>query len=101
MLARVCPLSSVILGSFLVGCCATAQSPPSAPIKEHPRVEKLAPGSLPDAEIALLLLKASRAAYPGNCPCPDDRDRAGRRCGGRSAYSRPGGYAPLCYPHDV
>jgi hypothetical protein len=24
--------------------------------------------------------------------------RNGRACGGRSAYSRPGGAAPLCYP---
>ncbi len=27
--------------------------------------------------------------------------RNGRACGGRSAYSRPGGRAPLCYPSDV
>lgn len=28
-------------------------------------------------------------------------DRAGRRCGKRSAYSRPGGSSPLCYEGDV
>jgi hypothetical protein len=27
--------------------------------------------------------------------------RNGRVCGGRSAYSRPGGAAPFCYPSDV
>jgi hypothetical protein len=27
--------------------------------------------------------------------------RNGRACGGRSAYSRPGGASPLCYPGDV
>lgn len=27
--------------------------------------------------------------------------RNGSRCGARSAYSRPGGRAPLCYPSDV
>lgn len=47
------------------------------------------------------VLAQSRAGYSGSCACPDDRDRAGRRCGGRSAYSKPGGYAPLCYPRDV
>jgi hypothetical protein len=47
------------------------------------------------------LLAESRASYPHNCACPEDRDRAGRRCGARSAYSRPSGYAPLCYPTDV
>jgi hypothetical protein len=27
--------------------------------------------------------------------------RNGKLCGGRNAYSRPGGAAPLCYPTDV
>jgi hypothetical protein len=27
--------------------------------------------------------------------------RNGHACGGRSAYSRPGGYAPICYSQDV
>ncbi|MDQ0998072.1 hypothetical protein QFZ34_003254 [Phyllobacterium ifriqiyense] len=30
--------------------------------------------------------------YASNCPTPDSYDAAGRRCGGRSAASRPGGY---------
>lgn len=64
------------------------------------KVEPKATSGTDDA-IIQYVLSASRARYPGNCACPDDRDRAGKRCGGRSAYSRPGGYAPLCYPHDV
>jgi hypothetical protein len=32
------------------------------------------------------------SAYPGNCPTPESRDSAGRRCGKRSAASRPNGY---------
>jgi len=54
-----------------------------------------------DAQIRQRLIRQSIASYPGSCPCPYSVDRAGRRCGGRSAYSRPGGYAPLCYPSDV
>jgi hypothetical protein len=46
-------------------------------------------------------IRQSIAAYSGSCPCPYSTDRAGRRCGGRSAYSRPGGAAPLCYASDV
>ncbi|HZG46733.1 MAG TPA: hypothetical protein VEZ41_10800 [Allosphingosinicella sp.] len=46
-------------------------------------------------------IRQSIAAYSGSCPCPYSVDRAGRRCGGRSAYSKPGGAAPLCYPADV
>jgi len=54
-----------------------------------------------DAEIRREIVRQSIAAYSGNCPCPYSTDRAGRRCGARSAYSRPGGRAPKCYPSDV
>jgi len=54
-----------------------------------------------DAQVKQRLIRESIAAYPGSCPCPYSTDRAGRSCGRRSAYSRPGGYAPLCYPADV
>ena len=30
------------------------------------------------------------------CACPDDRDRAGRRCGRRSGHLRPGGQTSAC-----
>ena len=33
-------------------------------------------------------------AYAGRCNYPDDLDSAGRRCGGRAASERPGGYEP-------
>lgn len=54
-----------------------------------------------DDQIRQRLIRQSIASYPSSCPCPYSVDRGGRRCGGRSAYSRPGGYAPLCYPGDV
>jgi hypothetical protein len=54
-----------------------------------------------DAQVRQMLIRASIASYPGPCPCPYNTDRAGRSCGRRSAYSRPGGYAPKCYPADV
>lgn len=56
---------------------------------------------LSDAQIKKILIQQSLDSYPGNCPCPYNTDRAGRSCGRRSAYSKPGGYAPLCYPDDV
>jgi endonuclease YncB( thermonuclease family) len=40
--------------------------------------------------------RATGAQLKRNCPCPDDTDRAGRRCGGRSAYKRAGGAKPVC-----
>lgn len=54
-----------------------------------------------DANIRALLVERSIASYSGSCPCPYNVDRGGRRCGGRSAYARPGGASPLCYPSDV
>ena len=56
---------------------------------------------LTDAQIRDAMIQGSIASYPGNCPCPYNTDRRGHACGGRSAYSRPGGYAPLCYARDV
>lgn len=56
---------------------------------------------LSDAAIIARLIALDAASYSGNCRCPENTDRAGRRCGARSAHSRAGGYAPLCYPSDV
>lgn len=54
-----------------------------------------------DAEIRQEIIRQSIAAYSGNCPCPYSTASNGSRCGGRSAYSRPGGASPKCYPEDV
>lgn len=54
-----------------------------------------------DEQIKSLLIQQSIDSYPGNCPCPYYVDSAGRQCGQRSAWSRSGGYSPLCYPNDV
>ena len=55
-------------------------------------------------QIRAAIVRESRAAYYATghpCACPDDRDRRGHSCGRRSAYSRPGGAEPKCYPRDV
>ncbi len=57
-----------------------------------------------DAEIKQAIIDESIASYRanrGNCPCPYNTDRAGHKCGARSAYSRPGGASPVCYEKDV
>jgi hypothetical protein len=54
-----------------------------------------------DSEIRQVLIAASIRSYPGSCPCPYNSDRAGRSCGRRSAYSRPGGQSPRCYEADI
>lgn len=77
-------LSSAGLGIFLL--CTSALA---------------AGSSLTDDQIRQILIDESIAAYSGNCPCPYSTARNGSRCGRRSAYSRPGGEAPLCYRKDV
>jgi hypothetical protein len=83
------------------------QSPPAAatnPPAARPSNENRTTIVLTAATIAALIVAESRRAYYSTghpCACPDDRMRNGRACGGRSAYSRPGGAAPLCYPTDV
>ena len=78
----------------------TATTPTSAVTPDPPRAEpRIAEAT--DDEIRELMIAESLAAYPGTCPCPYFSDRAGRRCGGRSAYSRPGGASPLCYTSDI
>jgi hypothetical protein len=59
------------------------------------------PSTKSDAAIRQEMISQSLASYRGNCPCPYNTDRAGRSCGRRSAYSRPGGASPICYPGDV
>jgi hypothetical protein len=58
-------------------------------------------GELSDSAIRELLIEQSIATYSGSCPCPYNINRGGRRCGATSAYSKPGGYSPLCFPDDV
>lgn len=57
--------------------------------------------ALSEAEIKKAIVAESIANYSGNCPCPYNTDRAGRKCGKRSAYSRAGGYETICYLSDV
>lgn len=43
----------------------------------------------------------TREATQGQgCSCPYDLDKRGNSCGGRSAYSKPGGASPACYRKD-
>jgi hypothetical protein len=81
---------------------AKASQPPAAALQ--PETKRKVEIVLTAAAIAGMIIKASRDRYYATghpCACPDDLMRNGRACGGRSAYSRPGGAAPLCYPGDV
>jgi hypothetical protein len=96
-------------------------APDGSPRPESKRKVEATPSSGPDttpradskrkveavltaAAIAAIIIQVSRDQYHAGgrpCACPDDTMRNGRACGRVSAYSRPGGAAPLCYPADV
>lgn len=59
----------------------------------------VAADTLQDARMAMIA--ESIRSYSGSCPCPYNVDRAGRSCGQRSAWSKPGGAEPLCYSSDI
>ena len=64
----------------------------------------LAREPLSDAQIRQAIIQDSIAHYQATghpCACPFNLMRNGRQCGKVSAYSRPGGAEPFCYPHDV
>ena len=81
---------------------STKASLPDGPARSDSK--RKVEAALTAAAIAAIIIQASRDQYHAGgrpCACPDDSMRNGRACGGRSAYSRPGGASPLCYPSDV
>lgn len=53
---------------------------------------------------ASVMIAASKEDYRkfyGTCPCPDDRNVIGERCGDQSGYHGPAFRKPLCYIADV
>lgn len=63
--------------------------------------EVFARSNFTDADVRKVMIEESIRGYKGNCPCPYNRASNGSACGKRSAYSRPGGASPLCYPEDI
>ena len=61
----------------------------------------LAKNDLSDSQVKAMMIQDSIASYSGRCPCPYNAASNGSQCGRRSAYSKPGGYAPLCYDTDI
>ena len=58
-------------------------------------------GNLSEEQIKKQIIQQSIASYSGSCPCPYSVARNGSSCGRRSAYLKPGGYDPICYPSDI
>ncbi|KJH61009.1 hypothetical protein UF13_09565 [Pantoea agglomerans] len=54
-----------------------------------------------DDQIRQLIIEDSISSYPGVCACPFNAARNGSSCGRRSAWSKQGGYAPVCYKKEI
>lgn len=54
-----------------------------------------------DDQIRQLIIEDSIASYSGVCACHFNSARNGSCCGRRSAWSKQGGYAPVCYKKEV
>lgn len=85
------------------GAIADNRAPPIATEEQKPKKD-WAKEILTDAAVVALIIAASVSAYKATgrpCACPSDTMRNGHACGGRSAWSRLGGFKPLCFPSDV
>jgi hypothetical protein len=71
------------------------------PPESAPRPQAKGPTPKDVARLKRQLIQESIEQYSGSCPCPYNSASNGSSCGRRSAYSRPGGASPLCYPSDV
>jgi hypothetical protein len=56
-----------------------------------------------EIQIWKAIIADSIASYPQLCPCPYSRNRAGRTCGERSAYTRVASATGrlMCFPQDI
>lgn len=85
---------------FLSEIEARTKAAPAKTEKKPEEIEVAVP-VVPDSVLIQRIIAESLDSYPSSCACPYSRDRAGRHCGKRSAYSKPGGYSPVCFPGDV
>lgn len=77
------------------------REPETKPVEPPKQKPTSIPPALAPSVVIQRIITESVASYPGSCACPYSTDRGGRRCGNRSAYSKPGGYAPICFAQDV
>ncbi len=88
-------------GRWVHGDYLVTQRPAPAPAPQMAIVQHPAAPTVPRSQIVQEIINRSIRSYSGNCPCPYNYTASGRRCGGNSAYSRPGGRSPACYAGDV
>lgn len=83
---------------FLTSCITIVEGQSSTSAEQETQQTKQ---EFSDSQIRQMIIRDSIRSYSGNCPCPYNRASNGSRCGGRSAYSRPGGASPICYENQI
>jgi hypothetical protein len=91
------PISGWVASKYLSDVALAA---PAKPIRKIVRQVSV-PSQISVTQARKAIIRQSIERHSGNCACDYQRDRAGRRCGKRSAWSRRGGYLPLCYENEV
>ena len=90
------------LSGWMASRFLSADKPAVQIVAPAPKKRRIAvPTSREVTQARKTLISQSIAGHNGNCACPYQRDRANRKCGKRSAWSKPGGYEPLCYDSDI
>lgn len=90
---------SILLAAIGLWASGCATAPPQPVAIAEPNYKPMYASSAPAPPSPTAYHSSpTSGAYTGNCLYPDDLDAAGRRCGARSAYSRPGGYEPTYQP---
>lgn len=92
-------LNGWVHGSYLAAAPPQTPIEPAGEIVAAPALPSAPPPALQRTFVAPQRSRGDpiREPYVGRCDCPYDLMRNGRRCGGNSAYSRPGGRNPVCY----
>jgi hypothetical protein len=81
-------------GQYLAG---SAPAPSRAAPLVSPPAQRVSPLTARTQPVPARTGEPIRDPRVGNCDCPYDRKRNGHRCGGSSAWSRPGGRSPVCF----
>lgn len=85
------------LNGWIHGDFLTKREPASSPDRGAPSAQRYSAFDDGDGDNSSGSGAPSREPYTGRCDCPYDLMKNGRACGGRSAYSKPGGRKPRCY----
>ena len=85
---------------FALALVLAGTSPAAYAQNQNQDQQERQPVRVSDIDVWNMIIRDSIASYGHVCPCPYSENRAGSRCGTRSAYSRVRG-SVTCFPNDI